>query len=428
MSIEVWGGSSSSVRSQLVEASEDLTAKRLTGGFGLDKWYPYYAGFSFPFASEVLRSLTSRPCVVLDPWNGSGTTTAAAQHLGHRPIGFDLNPATVVIARAKLVTRQEVARLTLELEQTISRALGQARVPVSADDPLLPWLSPAAVAFARAALLEIMTRCEPTAPDRLDPLSALAATCLLRALRSHAVDSARSNSSWQLPAPGKRPIPKTLARDSLEAAAEIAKEWRELPMTRAKQLRLRVGDARRLPLRDRSVDVVLSSPPYCTRIDYAKQTNFELAALFSFKGTQFRGLRDSLMGTTTIRRSGSNPRLAESVEALLDRIGAHPSHRSAGYYAANFRQYFADASLAVGEIARVLRAGGRAVLVLQNSYYKEIAIPLSTLYCDIASGAGLKASIIAQKPVGRSMCSVNTKAKQYRRERRYSEDIILLEK
>ncbi len=428
MSSDVSNENGVSVRNALVEASKGLTAKRLTGGVGLDRWYPYYAGFSFEFAREVLGFLTTGPCVVLDPWNGSGTTSAAAQHLGHRPIGFDLNPATVVVARAKLVTRAEVSVLREELDRCASQALGVKVRARAQDDPLLEWLSPAAVAFFRSVLSEVLARAGVTTPDRLDPLPALVVTCLLRTLRSRAVDPSRSNSSWQLPAPSRRPTARTLAREALDAADEVAAEREGLPVSRARRPRLRVGDARRLPLKDASVDAVLSSPPYCTRIDYARQTNFELAALFGFKHGELRGLRDSLMGTTTIRSTLCDAGLVEGVEAVLTKIASHPSHRSAGYYAANFRQYFADATLAVGELARVLRVGGRAALVLQNSYYKEISIPLSSLYCEMAHAAGLRASIIARKPVARSMCSVNTNAKKYRQERLYSEDVVLLEK
>lgn len=175
------------------------------------------------------------------------------------------------------------------------------------------------------------------------------------------------------------------------------------------------------------VDLVLSSPPYCTRIDYAKSTAFELAVL-GIRNECFRSIRDQLMGTTTIRREQELVMLPSSVETLLSRIGQHPSHRSAGYYMRNARQYFSDAHRALGEIARVLCPGGRAVLVLQNSYYKEIPIELSQFYCDMAQTHGLNARVVAQQRVGRTMASMNTRARAYRRHREYSEDVVLMEK
>lgn len=69
---------------------------------GREGWFPYYAGFSEAFASSAIASCNLKGAMtVLDPWNGSGTTTSAARRLGHCAIGFDLNPVMVVVARAR---------------------------------------------------------------------------------------------------------------------------------------------------------------------------------------------------------------------------------------------------------------------------------------------------------------------------------------
>ncbi|WP_410712175.1 DNA methyltransferase [Bradyrhizobium sp. BEA-2-5] len=40
--------------------------------------------------------------VVLDPWNGSGTTTSVANGAGLTAVGIDINPAMAVVAKARL--------------------------------------------------------------------------------------------------------------------------------------------------------------------------------------------------------------------------------------------------------------------------------------------------------------------------------------
>ena len=42
------------------------------------------------------------PCVVLDPFVGSGTTAAVATSLGRDAIGIDLNPKYLTMARARI--------------------------------------------------------------------------------------------------------------------------------------------------------------------------------------------------------------------------------------------------------------------------------------------------------------------------------------
>lgn len=419
-------GSSSAV---LARASSALTAKRIGTGDALDRWYPYYAGYSQHFAAEVLAELcgASRQ-TVLDPWNGSGTTTAAAFHGGHTPIGFDLNPATLVIANAKLASRADLDALPANLDRCFRvarRNLETTRHPDA--DPLGLWLSPRVVAFSRQAFawLSTQTNCQIT---DIPPRFSLVALCLLRALRDFAVDE-RSNASWTLP---HNPIKPTRIASVERRALAIAEEFtmdRDLLPAEPSVERARLGDARSLGLPSASVDVILTSPPYCTRIDYAKQTGFELAALLRMDQEKARALRDGLMGTTTIRQPRRAPcALPRVVLELLREIRSHESHRSAAYYHRNLKQYFQDASLAMAEIARVLRPGGRAVLVLQNSYYKEILIPLSDLYCALGNSRGLDSRVAARKGVTKSMTQMNARAKKYRATRSYTEDLVLMER
>jgi DNA modification methylase len=413
-------------------ASERLTAKRLGGDRGIDRWYPYYAGYSYSFAAEILRGLCRQSgSTVLDPWNGSGTTTAAAAHLGHKAVGFDLNPAMVAVANSKLLTASELASLPSDLHDCLTRVDGAGVVSYQGrSDPLLAWLPPSAVRFARSVLSKILAQGKADSVLELSPRQMALVLVLMEALRQHAVDGQSSNATWARPAAATRPSVRisNIRTRMIQFALSLLEDQSVLPSQRLWAPRLQVADCRRVPLADSSVDVVFSSPPYCTRIDYAKKTRFELALLFSMQPSEFRVLRDGLMGTTTIRSTNTVRELPDSIQSLLRAIGEHPSHRSHGYYMRNARQYFADASLALAEVTRVLRPGGTAALVLQNSYYKEIPIELSHLYCEMGAAHGLSARIAARKPVGRTMASLNSKSKRYRIDRQYSEDVVIMEK
>jgi DNA modification methylase len=64
-------------------------------------WYSFYASFSLQFAEALISSVQLPPgALIVDPWNGTGTSSLAAASLGHLVRGFDLNPVMVVAARA----------------------------------------------------------------------------------------------------------------------------------------------------------------------------------------------------------------------------------------------------------------------------------------------------------------------------------------
>ena len=65
-------------------------------------WYRYYAGYTEEFVASLIGHLgIRRNSWVLDPWNGAGTTTAVAHRLGYKSIGLDVNPALVLIGKAR---------------------------------------------------------------------------------------------------------------------------------------------------------------------------------------------------------------------------------------------------------------------------------------------------------------------------------------
>ncbi|WP_158642018.1 class I SAM-dependent methyltransferase [Corallococcus sp. AB018] len=366
---------------------------------------------------------------MLDPWNGSGTTTMAAARLGLRSYGVDLNPFAALIAQAKTVSFSSPED-AVEFGQRILGSTNTVRGPSSAGD-LSRWISQSlARRFVSlgAAIVEPQGVAWPPEPQR-----AFAMLALIRAARCVSPPKSGSNPTWFRPPMRRKQPSRDLAEEFLKVVQSLAADG----LLIAKPVhspRILVGDARALPVQEGSVDVVLTSPPYCTRIDYAASTAFELACLAAVTSRSDAGsLRRELMGTTMIRTRVPHPipdNWAPSVRSLLEQIRSHSSYASSGYYFKNFWQYFNDAHLALGEIARALRRGGVAALVLQTSFYKEILIDLPALYTAIGKAHGLHGGVVVTRslPSSRVMASLHPKAKSNRVSRRYEESVLLLEK
>src|SRR5262249_12931486 len=154
--------------------------RRTTPQTGRDQWFPYYAGFSSEFARKLLAS-SSLPAgsSVLDPWNGSGTTTCSAVLNGYQAIGFDLNPVMSVIAKARLLTESEMVSVIPLLKDILKKA-AISKHPTLENDPLHIWFGPDAAASLRHIERAIYRLLVPgtdnkSAADCIDEISCIAA-------------------------------------------------------------------------------------------------------------------------------------------------------------------------------------------------------------------------------------------------------------
>lgn len=419
-----------------------LDAKRKPASrAGIESWYPYYAGYSEEFTRRVIRRLGEGDTLtVLDPWNGSGTTTRIAHEMGHRALGFDLNPVANLIASAKIVHPDDAGHVT-----GLAKRLAEARpLETAADDPLTPWMARSVISQYRAIesriLAELATSREgvvlrPEHGNNIPPLAAFMLLALIRAARGTASMHRGTNPTWTTPGEGRRSTMRTLGKKWVERIVEMSGDLEATKrggMTVPWTGRISIGDARKLPLGASGVDLVLTSPPYCTRIDYVVSSSFELAALgVGSRSQEFLELRRASMGTP-LARKGAVPELPErwpaSLLGLLDSIRTHRSKASGSYYFKTFHQYFADAETSLKELHRVLRPGGLALFVVQTSYYKELCVDLPSLYVDLGNTLGFRGEITSEIAVRRALAQIHPHSLYHRKESQYRESVIALEK
>lgn len=426
------------IRAQLKGASFD--AKRRPGTeTGVEAWYPYYAGYTEEFARAVIEAaaLRSKSCV-LDPWNGCGTTTRVADALGHTAIGVDINPVAALVASAKLARAKDAMFVAGLAGRLASRSLLDMR-KIATDDPLRRWLCPALCRAYRSieqGILADLAVCDGStlnpAEQALPPLASFLIVSLQRAARQFAGIKTSTNPTWLRP---KMHPPK-------QDPGALATAWLALVRSMAADLeaaeegvnrtgsQIHLGDARKLPFSDNAIDLVVTSPPYCTRIDYVVNTSFELAALGIGNGqAAFDHLRRDSMGTPLTRRGAdiTLDSFPDGVARLLGAIQQHPSKASSSYYFKTYVQYFRDSMASLRELVRVLKPGGAAAFVVQSSYYKDLYVDLPELYVAMGQSLSMKASIVATYDVNRFLAQINSRSSAHRKSTSHREAVVVLE-
>ncbi|MBN6367905.1 hypothetical protein JZL89_21475, partial [Providencia rettgeri] len=110
------------------------------------------------------------------------------------------------------------------------------------------------------------------------------------------------------------------------------------------------ADSKKLPISNSSVDLIITSPPYLTRIDYAVSTRIELEVISGIDGYDL--VRKQTMGTTTVPsiQDDISPLWGDICLDVLSRVSKHYSIASNSYYLKNKIRYFHDAYESLLEI------------------------------------------------------------------------------
>jgi len=144
------------------------------------------------------------------------------------------------------------------------------------------------------------------------------------------------------------------------------------------------GDARKLPLKDESVDIVLTSPPYLNAIDYMRCSKFSLVWM-GYKVDDIRQLRTESVGSEAGSHIASSDK---NVQFVLRKLKLNPclTPRNEAILA----RYIYDMSSSIKEVARVLSPAGKAVYVVGENMIRGTYIRNSTVMKVVAGATGLK--------------------------------------
>jgi hypothetical protein len=412
---------------------------------GWEGFFPYYAGYPSAFATNLLSSCGLEPgAVVLDPWNGSGTTTYAAAQLGFTPRGFDLNPVMVVVARARLLASSEADALR-PLAATIISHLRAAPKPLE-EDALNTWFAPRTAAVIRALEEEIRRTVvgeltlQPEGAD-LGKIAGTAATlyvALFAACRALAAPFKSSNPTWlrkpkgdELTIDASRSTVVRLFTENVRAmAAALHAKSAELFPASPPEWSVEVADTTSMKIEADSIDLVLTSPPYCTRIDYTAATRVELAVLEPLLGMTPDELGAQMIGSTQVPKLGleASKDWGPTCSKFLKAVRAHPSKASAGYYYRTHLDYFDKMARSLTALATGLKPDGLAVLVVQDSYYKDVHNDLPKIIGEMGKASGLRLARAERFEWQQSMSRINPHTKAYKRPSHATEAVLCFNK
>lgn len=395
----------------------------------------YYAGFSSVFVEDIFNYLgVSKGQVVLDPWNGFGTTTSVALSRGVKSLGVDINPIAVVVARSRQGIKYTNARFIIK--RIRNNFIKHCSPDVRSDDPLPVFYTDGAVKFIRRItdVLEKEFSCSLSVslakPEILPVEFCIAISCLFRVIKRESVNLKSSNLAW-IKVPKDKKDREGLRGKGLILESFLKSLEKELVLAvdrRKKNLPgLSLGNAEQL-FKGGSVEVdfVITSPPYLTRIDYIVSTYIELSIIgMSFSEIQL--LRKLLTGTPCIN-SFDQSIIPSYCQRLLRKIAKHSSYSSSDYYKKFFTQYFHSMSKSITSIDFHTKEKGKIVFVVQDSFYKEIQVKMDKILNAYADLVGWELISRVKFLAKSNMINVNTISSKYRDCNKTYEYVLVFEK
>jgi hypothetical protein len=332
---------------------------------------------------------------------GSGTTLVEACLLGRQAWGADIDPLARLIARVKAtpIDACDLARATKQLSERIETCGfdGSWRPQL---DRLDYWFRED-VASDLSRLRHAIAGLD--APRAVVDFFWVVFSSLIvgRTSVANARDLVHSRHHYREWDEDPLVIPRFLRRT--ERAARLMDDYvnrlNQLDDTQAPIVRIVGTDARELMLGNELADLVFTSPPYCSALDYTRAHMFGIAWLADVLGVgvdEYRALGREYVGTerAPLRDAKSDQMLPEpsgneAVDEVVTALHGDPKR------AWIVHRYFADMAAVLGECARVTRPGGHVVLVVCPSNIRKVRVPTHRILADLAAaappaGAGLE--------------------------------------
>jgi DNA modification methylase len=363
---------------------------------GVHSWYKEYAAFSEKFALSALEVLSkNKKDVIFDPFLGSGTSLVAAAKFGMPFRGVELSPFSALLSRTK-VSYNADQNMVFHLLEEVSdlRHIDTSTTQDAFTEEDLQFAFNVIEKIKKTTKVkgkELLNNLISNNDEKWDSFRVALLAVILSA-RQISTLSKGSNPVWfrkniKISRIGAEP----LSYVSNKVASLVLESLRkEASFVDSLDVEIHCGDARDIPVKSDYFDIFLTSPPYLNRLDYVVKQLPEILLLSLVEEQDLDLLKRKMIGTTKIVEKGEPcEEWGPTCLSTLEKIRNHHSVASSTYYIWNYYKYFKDIYAVLKELKRLARPNARGILVVQNSHYKEILIPVVEIFIEMGDSLGI---------------------------------------
>lgn len=343
---------------------------------------------------ETSKALGRRVRSSVDPFGGSGTTALASQFLNVRPTTIEVNPYLADLIEAKLTSYdadallRDYLRVLKDVEDVERDQFPGAPAtfvePGKSNRYIFSQAVAARLAGLRRAILAL------TNEDHRRLLRIL--LCSIAIELSNVVVSGkgrRYRRGWE----GKQASPQLVLSAFDDAFVRAVIDIRQYRNRACLEYTLLRGDSRQLTPSQGEFDVAIFSPPYPNSFDYTDVYNVELwvGGYLDGKSSNETLRKQTLRSHVQIKRSFETVVLPSPT---LDRVSNQLEQVRAALWNRAIpdmvRAYFGDMNAIMTNLAGALAPGGRAYMVVGDSRYQGVQIPVADILVELAGELGFE--------------------------------------
>jgi hypothetical protein len=342
--------------------------------------------------------------IVLDPMTGSGTTLVEAKLMGRHAVGYDIDPLARLIAQVKSsrlpdgwieyayerIFRKATRDIAALNSRKVTAALRSRSAPPDFDNCSY-WFDKQ-VSSALAILVYHIRHTPMKESVRNFFWVAFSSLILAKTSVANARDIIHSRHHYWQHAETPNVMEKfaVRVRAMRKQMADFSAQCEETPDIR---VHARLGDARRLRLRSETIDLVFTSPPYATALDYPRGHFLAVAWMQHALGVsleEYRASAPEYVGSERGRwpKEFIIDRCLESLE-VAPLVLTNLSQQSEAH-AKRVQRYFVDMYKVFGMIARVLKERRHAIIVVCPSHIRKVDVPTHHVFAEIGRANGLR--------------------------------------
>lgn len=407
--------------------NDDLDFHRLNSKYATHNFHSFPAKFPPQLPLKFILSLTDEGDIVLDPMMGSGTTIVEACFHRRRAIGFDIDPLAVMITKVK-TARFDAKELMKQLKSILAdaRKLLDSEKAGIEEKLASQWDAKSKEFidywFAHETQLELMALLSTISTIKESRLKtffelAFSATIITKSGGvSLALDLAHTRphkAKIIVDKQGKmihggelrndsNPRLEILTKKLRSAIEEFEKRClqniRSFIQSQSSHLEpdIYFGNAQALPLKNNTVDLIVTSPPYASNaIDYMRAHKFSLIWL-GYPLDDLGSKRKTYIGgedTTTIQFED----LPATTTAIISQIRSLDPKRGQVLH-----RYYSEMKRVLKEMYRVLKPQKAAIVVVGSSIMRGKDTQTQNCLAEIGKSIGFHVPKIGVRNLDRN--------------------------